>query len=223
LARIVATAAGVDHVVCVGEPLPAFDVYIPLLSVPGVVGTTLDNIPADIPYLSPDAALVNQWKAELGPTIGLKIGISWHCDPDHPVRNRRIPLAFFSGIARTRGARVYSLQFGAGREQLHELRESLPIVDLGDRLGDFHNTAAIVKNLDLVITCDSAPAHVAGALGVPVWVALPFAPDWRWMLDRSDTPWYPTMRLFRQRRAGEWQDVFDEIERALTQLVPASG
>jgi ADP-heptose:LPS heptosyltransferase len=190
-----------------------------LLSVPGVVGTTLDTIPANIPYLQPDAALVERWKGELRGTPGLKVGISWHSDPTHPVRNRRIPLVHFAGVARTPGVQVYSLQFGAGREQLEQLDERLPIVDLGDRLGDFHNTAAIVRNLDLVITCDSAPAHVAGALGVRTWVALPFAPDWRWMLDRSDTRWYPTMRLFRQPKQGDWQSVFVEIERELAQWV----
>ena len=106
-----------------------------------------------------------------------------------------------------------------GREQLTELGGQSPIIDLGDRLGDFHDTAAIVRNLDLVITCDSAPGHLAGALAVPVWVAVAFAPHWPWMLDREDTPWYPTMRLFRQSRPGDWEGVFQRIEQELSKIV----
>jgi tetratricopeptide (TPR) repeat protein len=216
LQRIVATATGVDRVFCVDDALPPFDFYIQLISLPSVLGTTLTNIPAPIPYLFPDPQLVDQWRGELN-APGLKVGISWQADPTHPARNRSMPLAEFANIARTRGARVYSLQFGSGREQLSE--SGLPIIDLGDRLGDFHNTAAIVRNLDLVITCDSAPAHVAAAQGVPTWVALPFAPDWRWMLERPDSPWYPTLRLFRQSTMGDWRSVFADIETELAVLV----
>ena len=115
---------------------------------------------------------------------------------------------------------LYSLQMGSGREQLSALGEPSPVVDLGDRLGDFHNTAAIVSNLDLLITCDSAPAHLAGALGVNVWVALTMIPDWRWMLGRNDSPWYPSMRLFRQTGPGDWDAVFQNIQEALGELVP---
>ena len=110
---------------------------------------------------------------------------------------------------------------GQGREQLAELEGQFPVTDLGDQLGDFYNTAAIMRNLDLVITCDSAPAHLAGSLGLRVWVALPFAPDWRWMLERTDSPWYPTMRLFRQSTLGDWDGVFARIQVALSELVTA--
>ena len=115
-----------------------------------------------------------------------------------------------------------SLQKGAGSEQLAEVRDLFPVMELGSRLQDFLDTAAVMKILDLVITSDTAPAHLAGALGVPVWVALPFAADWRWLLDRSDSPWYPTMRLFRQKERGNWQGVFREIKEALCQRFQTS-
>ncbi len=225
LARLLASCPGVDGVHVKGQPLPPFDVHIPLLSLPGIFGTSLDNIPVQVPYLFPDPELLAQWKEELGAEAAshprlLKIGIAWQGNPAHPLdRIRSIPLKHFAGIAATRGVRLYSLQAGAGREQLTALADRSSIVDLSDRLGDFYNTAAIVRNLDLVITCDSAPAHLAGALGVPVWTALTFAPDWRWLLARADCPWYPTMRLFRQERFGDWEGVFGKIEQALATLV----
>ncbi len=226
VARILRTNAGVDCVLRVGDPLPPFDFQSPLASVPGIIGTTLETIPSEVPYLAPDAELVDYWKSELardqpGNAPALKIGIAWHCDPTHPDRTRWIPLARFAGIARNPGACVYSLQMGAGREQLASA--DLPVIDLGDRLGDFYNTAAIVRNLDLVITSDSAPAHLAGALGVSVWIALPFAGEWRWLVERADSPWYHTMRLFRQTRPGDWPGVFERIQTELSRLVESAS
>ena len=113
------------------------------------------------------------------------------------------------------GVRLFSLQFGFGREQLQGIAGRWPIVDLGDRLGDFADTAALMHQLDLIVTCDSAPAHLAGGLGQKVWVALPFVADWRWRITCSDSAWYPTMRLFRQRQRGDWASVFREIETAV--------
>jgi hypothetical protein len=140
------------------------------------------------------------------------VGIAWQGNPAQAKdRVRSFRLAQLADVARLDGVQLYSLQMGAGRGQLAESSPPLPIIDLGDRLGDFDNTAAIVRNLDLVITCDSAPAHLAGGLGAKVWVALPFAPDWRWLIKRNDSPWYPTMRLFRQPRAGDWDTVFRDI------------
>src|SRR5262249_26062485 len=167
--------------------------------------------------------LVERRRAELGEGPELKVGIVWHgSQANVQNRERSIPLEQFIPLAQVEGVRLFSLQVGAGREQLAALGADAPIVELGDRLGDFHDTAALVKNLDLVITCDSAPAHLAGALGIPVWVALSFAPDWRWMLGRGDSPWYPTMRLFRQAHAGDWQAVFHEIERELSTMAPTA-
>ncbi len=221
LARIVATCPGVDRVVIPGESPPPFDVHLPLLSLPGIFRTSLDNIPAKVPYLRPDAQLVEHWQNTLGKHESqLKIGIAWQGNLQNADdRVRSIPLSRFVDIAQMPGARVYSLQMGAGREQLAEVARSCEITDLGDQLGDFHNTAAIMRNLDLVITCDSAPAHLAGALGVRVWVALAQVPDWRWMIDRTDSPWYPTMRLFRQTRPGYWQGVFRAMHTELAMML----
>ena len=146
----------------------------------------------------------------------MKIGIAWQGNPENRNdRNRSIPLGCFEPLARCSGVQLLSLQKGAGVEQLQPMDERFPVTELGSRLNDFMVTAAVMKNLDLVITCDTAVAHLAGALGVPVWVALPFVPDWRWLLDRGDSPWYPTMRLFRQESRGDWQGVFRRIEVAL--------
>ena len=220
LARLLASCPGVDAVLVRGEPWPKFDAWAALLSLPGIFETSLENIPAKVPYLWPDSLSVEQWKDELGHGTDFKIGIAWQGSPGYTGdSSRSIPLARFAGIAKTPGVRLFSLQMGAGREQVAEIAGGWRITDLGDRLGDFHNTAAILRNLDLVITCDSAPAHLAGALGVPVWVALTFMPDWRWMLERSDSPWYPTMRLFRQTARGDWEGVFQNIQDELVKIV----
>jgi hypothetical protein len=220
LARLLASCPGVDSVITSGLPLPEFDFHIPLLSLPALFGTSLENISAKVPYLWPRADAVEKRKDELGDAGAFKVGIAWQGRKEYENDCcRSIPLAYFAGIARIRGVRTYSLQMGAGREQLTDLGGESPIIDLGDRLGDFHDTAAIVRNLDLVITSDSAPAHLAGSLGVPVWVALSIGPDWRWLVGRTDSPWYPTMRLFRQSRPGDWGGVFRAIEGELAKLV----
>lgn len=219
LLRLLASCAGVDAPVADDDPLPRFDVHVSLLSLPGIFGTTLATIPAGTAYLWPDAALVAQWKAELGADGLFKVGVAWRGSPVQPRDHiRSIPLEHFAPLARVPGVRLFSLQFGPGSEELAALADDVPIVDLGPRLGDFGSTAAIVRNLDLVISCDSSAAHLAGTLGVPVWVALAFAPDWRWMLDRQDSPWYPTARLFRQTTPGVWANVFAEMAVALAAL-----
>jgi ADP-heptose:LPS heptosyltransferase len=220
LKSLLATCPGVDSVVVAGQPHGKFDLYAPLASLPGIFGTSLETIPAKVPYLFPDETAIAQWRDELPEDGVLKIGIAWQGNPQQGRDAvRSIPLARFAGVARIEGVRLYSLQFGTGREQIAAVAGDWPLVDLGDRLGDFQHTAALMRNLDLVITCDSAPAHLAGALGVPVWLALAFSPDWRWLLDRADSPWYPSMRLFRQPRAGDWEGAFRQIEDALVALL----
>jgi Flp pilus assembly protein TadD len=220
LARLVATCPGVDEVIAQGDAAPNHDLQAPLLSLPGIFRTTLDSVPNRVPYLFADDRLVVSWKEELGRENGFKVGIAWQGNPTYRRdRLRSIPLEHFAVLARTQGVRLYSLQFGAGREQLALLAQRVPIVDLGDRLGEFQETAAIVRNLDLVISSDSAIVHLAGSLDVPVWLALSTAADWRWMVDRPDSPWYPTMRLFRQTALGDWQGVFERIASALADEV----
>ena len=206
-----------------GAPLPNFDLHAPLLSLPGVLGTTLENIPAQVPYLSADPALVESWRRSIRATPGFKVGIAWQGSTTYPGdRFRSIPLACFTPLALA-GVELISLQKGAGSEQAAELADRFPVTELGSSFdrehGPFMDTAALMKNLDLVITSDTSVAHLAGALGVPVWVALPFSPDWRWLLDREDSPWYPTMRLFRQTRFDHWPPVFERIADELRRKV----
>jgi Flp pilus assembly protein TadD len=201
-----------------GGDTPPFDVHLPLLSLPNVLGTRLDNVPAEVPYLYPDSALVEHWQRQLSYIRGLKVGVNWQGNPRYRGdRHRSIPLAHFAPLAAVEGVRLISLQKGFGTEQLREVRFS--VTELGPQVdeaaGAFMDTAAVLKNLDVLVTSDTALAHLAGALGVPVWLALPYAPDWRWMLGRDDSPWYPTMRLFRQSRQGDWEDVFQRIGKAL--------
>jgi tetratricopeptide (TPR) repeat protein len=216
LARLLTSCPGVDEVIPLSNASVDCAFYIPLMSLPTVFETTPATIPAQVPYLSADAALVARWRHELTDVPGLKIGIAWQGNPKHPGdRQRSFRLAQFAPVAALPGVHLVSLQRGAAREQLQAPGPGFAVLDVGSRLeeaaGDFLDTAAVVQNLDLVISCDTALAHLAGALGVPVWTALPVAPDWRWLLERQDSPWYPTMRLFRQKERGNWPDVFQRI------------
>ncbi len=212
LARLLSTAAGIDVLVPQGQPLPAFDVQLPLLSLPGMFKTTLASIPNKVPYLSPEPELFAHWRAELNSVGGLKIGIVWQGSPTQAEdRQRSVPLAQFAPLAEVPGVRLLSLQVGPGREQLPQA--PFPIIDLGSRLDSLslHALAAVLRNLDLVVTVCTSVAHLAGALGVPAWIALKCVPYWCWLLERADSPWYPSLRLFRQRRPGEWNEVFERI------------
>ncbi|HVX10533.1 MAG TPA: tetratricopeptide repeat protein [Pirellulales bacterium] len=218
LVSLLSRCEGVESVVAQGDALPAFDTHAPLLSLPRIFGTTLDNIPADVPYLCPLPELVERWHAELATTPGFKVGIAWQGSRTHRRdRGRSIPLARFAPLAELAGVRLYSLQKNFGQEQIAQVGFGDRIVDLSPRLETFEDTAAVVQNLDLVISCDTSLVHLAGGLGRPVWTAVAVVPDWRWLLDRDDTPWYPTMRLFRQARRGDWQEVFERIVAALAE------
>ncbi len=213
---------GADCVIPHGEPFPPFDAHIPLLSLPGFLGTTLNTIPAQVPYLHADPVRVDYWRRALAEFSGLKVGIAWQGRPTHGEdRQRSVPLERFAPLAALPGVTLFSLQKGFGVEQL--ANATFPIVHLDDRCTTMSDTAAALMNLDLVISVDTSIAHLAGALGRSVWVALPFAVDWRWLLDREDSPWYPTMRLFRQKRLHDWDDVFERIRRALSQRSQRHG
>ena len=221
LVSLLTSFAGIDRLVGQGEEIPAFDFQAPLLSLPGIFHTVLRDIPAAIPYLFADADLVEHWRRELGGIAGFKVGIAWRGSPAHVNdRARSLPLSCFETLASLPDIHLLSLQKGAGAEELQEARNHFPVTEAGSRLENFADTAALMMNLDLVITCDTAVAHLAGALGVPVWVALPLVPDWRWLLDRDDSPWYPTMRLFRQKKPRDWAGVFDQIKTVLVARLP---
>jgi tetratricopeptide (TPR) repeat protein len=228
LRRVLEGCPGIDWLVVQGDPIPPFDVHAPLLSLPRLFGTTVATIPANVPYLAADPDLVERWRRELEPVEGFKIGITWGGSVAYRRdRMRSAPLARFAPLAELPGVQLVSLQKGPARDQIRQVASRWPLLDLGDRLdevsGAFMDTAALIKNLDLVVTVDSAVAHLAGALAAPVWIATSFVPDWRRLLDREDDPWYPTARLFRQKRAGDWDEVFQRIAQALRPKLARPG
>jgi tetratricopeptide (TPR) repeat protein len=203
-----------------GEP---FDAQIAISSLPRAFGTRLDTIPAAVPYLSAEPALREIWRKRIG-AEGFKIGLVWQGNPDPEAdRARSMPLTALAPLAAIAGVRLISLQKGFGEEQLSELPPSLRVETLGANfdtgLDAFVDTAAVMGCLDLLVTCDTSIAHLAGALAVSVWVALKRDAEWRWLTERIDSPWYPTMRLFRQARRGVWSDVFEAMAGELAQLV----
>jgi tetratricopeptide (TPR) repeat protein len=220
LLRILSYCPAIDQVAPEGAKVK-FDFSVPLMSLPRLFETRLDSIPADIPYLFPEDARVSHWRGEFDKISGYKIGIAWQGNPHHQWdRHRSLQLSIFRELGELAGVHLISLQRGPGTEQLDSL--TFPVIDVLDRsLSDsdgIAETAAIVKCLDLVITVDTAVAHLAGAIGSPVWVVLSTMVDWRWMLNRDDTPWYPRMRLFRQSTRGDWKPVFRRLAEAVRNL-----
>ncbi|MBI3840084.1 MAG: tetratricopeptide repeat protein [Planctomycetia bacterium] len=218
LLNILASCPGIDRLIAVGSPLPSFDVQASLLSLPSILKLSLENLSRGA-YLCADPALVEQWHADLEGYRGFRIGICWQGNPKFLFdRQRSLSLEQFGPLAEIAGVRLVSLQKGTGAEQI-AANDGFEVIDLGpgwdEAAGPFMDTAAVMKNLDLVITADTAVAHLAGALGVPVWLALAINSDWRWFADREDSPWYPTMRLFRQQRLDDWSDVFGRIAHQL--------
>jgi len=207
--RLMSTLAGVDQLVIAGLETPTVDLVTPLLSVPLWYGTTIDTIPAQVPYLSADPRLVESFNAKyFRADPNLKVGIVWAGRPTHANdHNRTMSLASFAPLAEIPGVTFYSLQKGEAAKEIRNAPAGMRIVDLSVGLTDFNWTAAAIAGLDLIITVDTSISHLSGALNKPVWVFVPFVPDWRWMLGREDSPWYPTMRLFRQKSIGDWADV----------------
>ena len=199
-----------------------FDYHVPLLSLPLALGTTLETIPDGVPYLDADRDSTSFWRRHVEEG-GFRIGICWQGAPGAWDAGRSFSIDEFQAIARIPGVRLYNLHKGAGLSQLDHLAPDMSVETFAGRLDAgpdaFVDTAAVMKLCDLVITSDTATAHLAGALGVPTWVALKHVPEWRWMLVRSDSPWYPTVRLFRQPAYGDWKGVFLEMEKALRTLL----
>jgi len=214
LRDLVAAMPGVSQVIEHEAEAPQFDTHAPLLSLPHAFGTTLDTVPATVPYLTPPAGRLAAWRARLGRRTAPRIGLAWSGNAEHKDdRNRSIPLALMARIIGP-GARWYCLQKELRPDDVHAFATGA-IQFLGPELHDFSDTAALTSLMDLVISVDTAVLHLAGALGRPAWGLLPFAPDWRWMLDRTDSPWYPTMRLFRQPAPGDWHTVIAQVRDAL--------
>jgi tetratricopeptide (TPR) repeat protein len=218
LRALLSGCAGIDHLI---DQLPSpvtCDCFVPLISLPRLVGTTLETIPADVPYLFPNSERLEHWQRVLSDLTGFNVGICWQGNPgNRNDRRRSVPLQQFEPLARVPGVHLVSLQVGVGVEQLEAVTGRWPITDLGSRfdIASFADAAAVLLGLDLLVSVDTALVHLAGALGAPTWLALPFVPDMRWLLGRNDSPWYPTIRLFRQERAGDWTSVFKRMAAAL--------
>jgi Flp pilus assembly protein TadD len=224
IARLLATRSNTPIIVPRGEQLPSFDLVCPLMSLPALNGTLETTIPANVPYLSAETDAVARWQARLG-RHGFRVGIAWQGNPSRREDiGRSIGLEQYLTLASIPGVRLISLQKDDGSEQL---TPGMNVETLGEDFDSgpdgFIDAAAVMVNLDLVITSDTAMAHLAGALGRPVWVALRAVPDWRWMLQRTDSPWYPTMHLFRQTERDKWAPVFASMKDALAELVAERG
>jgi tetratricopeptide (TPR) repeat protein len=224
LCRLLSTLSPAIEILGHTDAPPAFDHHCPLASLPGAFKTTLETMPAEVRYLRAEPERVAAWRHRLsGP--GFKIGVSWQGSTIKTGVGRSFPLQALGQVAGIPGVRLISLQQGTGLEQLHALPGGMRVETLGEDFDAgpdaFVDTAAVMECLDLVITCDTSIAHVAGALGRPTWVVLKRVPDWRWMLDRADNPWYPSVEVFRQTVDGRWEDVFDRISRQLQHRIAA--
>jgi Flp pilus assembly protein TadD len=231
LLRLAAHCAGVDLAFDGTSYQPGCHVQAPLPSLPAIFGTTLATLPADVPYFRLDPLVVERWRSKLTealaadsgrgaaapPSRPLLIGVAWQGKSTHPFdRWRSFPLDALAPVAALPGVRLVSLQAEDGLEQLRARTARFPVIELSSsKPRDFQDTAAIIRLLDLVIAPDSAVAHLAGALGARIWAALSTIPEWRWMAGREDSPWYPTMRLFRQKTLGDWDDVFRRMKDVL--------
>jgi hypothetical protein len=210
---------GVSMLIGRGDALPHFDVHCPLMSLPLAFRTTIETIPSIVPYITVQKDALEKWRSKLG-AQKLKVGIAWAGNPDFGGdRDRSILLKNILPVTRIDGIEFFSLQKDLREGDDEVLNANPGIVRVDDEINDFRDTAAIVMGLDLLISSDTSVVNLAGALGRPVWVLLPFMADWRWLLDRNDTPWYPTARLFRQVNAGDWTTVLDNVCAALKQFV----
>jgi len=219
LVELMASLAGVTQIVCNGDPMPDFDIQCPLLSLPLAFGIRLETIPSGTPYLRASAQGLAEWNARLAPKTRPRIGLAWSGELTHPNdRNRSIRLGALSSLLDV-DAEFVSLQKDVRAEDAIVLQARGDLRHFGDTLRTFSDTAALVSQLDLVISIDTSVVHLAGALAKPVWVLVPFNPDWRWLLDRGDSPWYPTARLFRQDETRTWDSVIARVHAALRDFV----
>ena len=221
LHRLFATMEGVEQVIAFGDPLPDFARQCPLLSLPLAFSTTLRNIPNNVPYLRADPDSVAEWRRRIGGP-DLKVGLVWAGRPEHKRdRHRSMALAELAPLAAIPNVAFYALQKGAAVGEAEQAPHGMRLEILSPLLGDFADTAAAIMALDLVISVDTSVAHLAGALGKPVWILNAYAPDWRWLEKRSDSPWYPTAELFRQDASRRWAPVVADAAAELRALADA--
>lgn len=216
LRDIVRLSGLIDEVVAEGEPLPGFDCHASMLSLPALLGVSAST--ADVPYLQAPA----QGRIRLGAHVRtrLKVGIFWAAMPGQSVdRNRSCPLGEFLALADNPEVLLFSLQGGAAQKDIEQLGAAALVHDVGRGIFDFAEAATVLTQLDLLITIDSAIAHLAGGMGLPAWVLLPHTADWRWMVNRADSPWYPSLRLFRQPAPGDWRSVMNQVRTSLEALL----
>ena len=217
--RLFSQIHGIGNIVTPQSAVPSFTCHASLLSLPRIFGTRLETIPARVPYLRPDETLSKEWAGRLADEPGLKVGIVWRGNPAQKVNPvRSCPAALLESLARIPGVRMFSLQKDPGEEGTPN-----GFKDIAADLDDFADTAAAVGQLDVVISVCTSVAPLAGALGRPLWVMLAFNADWRWLHGRDDSPWYPTARLFRQARRGDWQGVVDRVASELAVLARRRG
>jgi ADP-heptose:LPS heptosyltransferase len=218
LKALMTTVPGVSLVMTDGDALPPFDLHCPLLSLPLAFGTELETVPANIPYLRPFPDRLAAWSKRLPDNGRPCIGLCWAGNPEHlNDRNRSIALEHFVPLLSIPGLDFVSVQKQVGAAQA-ELLSAHGVRQLGQQFEDFADTAAVVAMLDLVIAVDTSVAHLSGAMGKATALMVPFSPDWRWLLDRADSPWYPTMRLFRQSRIGDWSGPFERLGQELAEV-----
>jgi Tfp pilus assembly protein PilF len=205
---------------------PEFAAWLPLSGLPRLAGTRLDTIPAPVPYLKADPTKTAEWGerlAALSPSGYRRIGIAWAGRPTHTNDdNRSVRLATFAPLAKLPNTTLVSLQKGAAQAHIGTYWGPAPLINLGPEIHNYGDTMAILESLDLLVTVDTSVAHLAGAMAKPVWIMLPYAPDWRWLLERNDTPWYPTARLFRQPTSRDWQPVIAAIAEELAPGTPSA-
>jgi hypothetical protein len=214
LLPLLANLPGISRLISRGDELPAFDFHCPLLSLPLAFKTDLKSIPNAPCYLQADPKRVSHWRQRIN-SERFKIGVSWQGSNLPSAAGRSFELKHLEEISKLPNVQLISLQKGYGSEQLKEMPQGMQVLELGDELdadAAFLDTAAVMQCMDLVISCDTATAHLAGALGVQTWVALKYVPDWRWMLDRTDSPWYPRIKLYRQESIDDWTPVFNRMK-----------
>jgi tetratricopeptide (TPR) repeat protein len=222
LAALLRGLDGVDALVVQGDPLPGFDMHCPLLSLPRALGTTLETVPAKHSYLDPPPDIAAAWAGRLSTDRAWRVGLAWAGRRSHTYdRARSLTLAQLGGLLAIPGIRFYSLHHELGEEDAQRAAAAQNLAQFGEALAGFDSAAGLAAQLDLVISVDTSLAHLAGALGRPLWLLLGYTPDWRWLLDRDDSPWYPTARLFRQRSPGAWGEVLARVTDALRAMAAA--